>query len=198
MADKFKSCSIDNCNGNAARSAKGRRGYCWSHYTRLLKYGDPLQVGRWTKPGEPRRFIEYAIESTADTCITWPYGKNTQGYGIVMIDGRNNFAHRYVCQVAHGTPPTPIHHAAHGCGNKVCINPKHLRWASNTENQADKLRHGTHSRGEKHGSAKLTEAAVREILSLKGKESQNSIAKRFGVGKSTIYNIHSRKRWGWL
>lgn len=39
MADHFKSCSVEGCNGNAARNAGGRKGWCWSHYTRWKRYG---------------------------------------------------------------------------------------------------------------------------------------------------------------
>lgn len=39
MADVFKPCRIDNCNGNAARSSGGRRGWCAAHYIRWKKHG---------------------------------------------------------------------------------------------------------------------------------------------------------------
>lgn len=42
MAPRFKACSVDGCNGNAARAAEGRRGFCDSHYRRNRAHGDPL------------------------------------------------------------------------------------------------------------------------------------------------------------
>ena len=125
MADKFKPCSIDNCNGNAARGAKGRAGFCRSHYARGLKYGDPLG-GNATKSGDPRRFIESAIVNAGEECLIWPYGKSSHGYGQILIDGRTVPAHRYACLVAHGEPSSLVHQAAHGCGNKACVNPKQI------------------------------------------------------------------------
>lgn len=33
--------------------------------------------------------------------------------------------------------------AAHSCGNKTCINPRHLRWADHASNMEDAKAHGT-------------------------------------------------------
>jgi hypothetical protein len=63
---------------------------------------------------------------------------------------------------------------------------------------ADTLIHGTHNRGERSGSAKLTEPEVREILALKGVELPTKLAKRFGVTYQTITSIHNGRNWAWL
>lgn len=46
---------------------------------------------------------------------------------------------RHMCKLKNGDPPTPDHEAAHSCGNGKhgCINPNHLRWATDAENMAD-------------------------------------------------------------
>jgi hypothetical protein len=67
-----------------------------------------------------------------------------------------------------------------------------------TQYVPDRLIHGTHNRGERQGSHKLTEADVHKIRSLSGRLSQTAIANRFGIDPSTVNNIHSGKRWGWL
>jgi hypothetical protein len=133
---KLKSCSICGKPHEA-------KGYCRSHYERLFRYGDP-QGGR-TSRGEPLRFIqEVALQHTSDECLTWPYGKARDGYGMVWIDGRKVIASRYVCKRAHGAPPTPKHEAAHSCGkgHEACIAQGHLSWKTPAENAADKLVHG--------------------------------------------------------
>src|SRR5690606_20841041 len=93
--------------------------------------------------------------------------------------------------------PTPRHEAAHSCGNGHlgCCNPRHLRWASHVANMADKVEHGTHQIGEKHGMARLTENDVRYIRKMRGKVSQQKVAAQFGVTFSAISCVQRRATW---
>ncbi|MBB3521072.1 hypothetical protein [Rhizobium sp. BK456] len=187
-------CSISDCG----KRRHGSR-YCRAHYDRLRKYGDPLGGG--TFQGEPLRFIhEVALHHVGDDCLTWPFGRNTSGYGQVWNGGKPFVVSRYVCELVHGAPPTPEHEAAHSCGkgSQGCISPGHLSWKTPADNNADRLLHGTHNRGERSGVAKLTEVDVLEIIALKGKETQTKLAKRFGVAIGTIANIHVGRNWAWL
>ena len=186
-------CSIPVCDRQ--RYCKG---YCIAHYRRLRIYGDPLGGG--TPLGEPMRFIhEVAVHHTGNECLQWPFGKS-QGYGRVWIDDKMVLVHRYVCELVHGAPPTPDHVAAHSCGkgHEGCISPRHLDWKTHAENKADELLHGTRNRGERQGQAKLTEAEAREILALRGVESQSKLAARFGVSQAAVGYIHMGRNWAWL
>ncbi|RVG08581.1 hypothetical protein CN204_04415 [Sinorhizobium meliloti] len=149
-----------------------------------------------------RRFFvhEVAIKHQSDECLLWPYGKDSKGYGQITINGKNFGAHRYICLVVHGEPPTEKHHASHSCGNGHlgCVNPNHLGWKTNLENIQDMVAHGRSTRGEKHANAKLTEQQVNEILLLKSIKTQPEIAKQFGVSRSTIGMIHSGRNWSWV
>jgi hypothetical protein len=49
MAERFKSCSIRGCNGNAHIDGRGKRGWCHAHYLRWWRHGDPLG-GRQPNP----------------------------------------------------------------------------------------------------------------------------------------------------
>jgi hypothetical protein len=140
---------------------------------------------------------EVAMTYSGRDCLIWPYGKDHGGYGGLNIDRKKVIASRYVCELAHGAPPTPEHEAAHSCGNGRggCISPGHLIWKTHKENMADKLVHGTHTRGERSARAKLTENEVLTILSLKGEVSQSKLAKRFGVSPQSISSIHVGRRW---
>lgn len=133
-------------------------------------------------------FIE-ALHSNKEECVSWPYGKMGRGYGSIM-DIRNGEivgAHRLSCQMVHGDPPTPKHHAAHSCGTPSCINPKHVRWATPKENAADKKIHGTNNDGEKHGRSKLSNAQVAQIRTMvKQGAVQLYIARLIGVSPMTI------------
>lgn len=196
MAEKFIPCSVDDCNGNASSSARGNNGLCRTHYGRLQRHGDP-KGGRIHR-GSSLAFIrDVAATFNDDACLIWPLTKSSTGYGRLILDGKVLSAHRYVCMISHGDPPTLDHQAAHSCGNGHlgCVNPKHLSWKTPKENQMDRVRHGTHSRGDRHPSAKLTSEDVSAIRGMIESLSLTEIAKRFNVSKTTISRVRTGKSW---
>lgn len=93
-------------------------------------------------------FIDDALASDRDDCLVWPFAvRKSSGYGAYSTrkDGkkRNHDAHRFVCKEAHGSAPEGFPEAAHTCGNKLCVNPRHLYWASHQQNMDDAKKHGT-------------------------------------------------------
>jgi hypothetical protein len=169
------------------------------HFRRWERNGDP-NVTRRTPDGEPLRFLfSTAVHHEGDDCLIWPYNKTDCGYPHVRFGGKPTRGHRILCEAAHGPQPSDLQReVAHKCGNRACVNPRHLRWASRDENEADKIQHGTTNRGERQGSAKLTAADVLKIRDLEGKLSRREIAELFGVVRPTIDKIHGRQRWSWL
>jgi hypothetical protein len=187
-----RTCSIDGC----ARPVK-TKGLCDPHYKRQWRYGDPLAGG--TQRGAAPAFIEVAVASATDDCIVWPYDLTDAGYGRLRIDGRVKMAHRVVLERTAGPAPEPRMEAAHApgiCHNPPCINPRHLRWATRTENEGDRLPDGTHNRGERHGMAKLNRDQVRAIRA----DSRHlaAIARAYDMNAQTIADIKSHKLWRWL
>jgi len=81
----------------------------------------------------------------------------------------------------------------HNDGNpwNNCI--ENLRWDTSKNNHADKVKHGTTNRGERCGTAKLTQAQVDLIR--KDTRLQRIIAAEYGVRDNTISRIKSGKRW---
>jgi hypothetical protein len=190
----FRACSIPDC-ANAILA----NGLCSKHYNRLRRHGDPL-VTKCTPKGEPKKFYqEVVLAYEGDECLIWPYN-TVNGYGSMWHYGRTRNVSRVLCEDVHGPAPTPKHEGAHSCGkgHLGCVAKRHLSWKTQKENQADKLVHGTHNRGERSASAKITETQAREILSLKGKETQVVTAKRFGVSNRSVSNIQRRESWAWL
>jgi hypothetical protein len=193
---EFKACSVGGCHKNAHQHSNGRKGLCVSHYKRLLRHGDPLGGG--TPMGEPMRFIrEIAVPYRGDECLIWPFGKWSNGYGVLNRRGPNIGAHRFICRLVNGEPPDITYDAAHSFGNGHlgCVNHRHLSWKTRSENLADRLLHGTHDRGERSVNAKLTDDNAKEILSLRGTISQTKIAKKFGVSQTCVSMIHRRLTW---
>lgn len=114
--------------------------------------------------------------------------------------GRRTLASRVMCVLAHGEPPDLSYEAAHSCGNGAngCLNPGHLSWKTRTENQGDRVEHGTHQRGERQWKAKLTESDVRTIRKRAEQERQSVIAKDYGINQCTVSEIKTGRKWGWL
>lgn len=188
-------CKIEGC-GKSAKAHGAARGWCRSHYDRWRSHGDPLAGG--TVRGACKSFIDYAaLAFSGDDCLEWPFGRHPDGYGNTYYPGfRTRQVHRIVCTLAHGEPPAPDLQAAHSCGNTSCCNPGHLRWATRTENAADKVKHGTQTRGESHAVTRLTETEVLEIRRrAEAGESYKAIAASFGVAESYVGAIKRRANW---
>lgn len=187
-------CTIDGCD-KPVRA----RGWCFPHWKRWRRYGDPLG-GRIPHGETERYFREVVLPYDGDDCLIWPYSKNNGGYGHMQLAGHPTVVSRAVCEEVFGPAPSDIHEAAHSCGkgHLGCVSKKHLSWKTPVENQADKVLHGTDNRGERHPHVKLTQSDVIEIRSARGLVFQRDLAKRYGVTQGTISAIQSGARWGWL
>lgn len=188
-------CAIDDC-GNSVFA----REWCSKHYNRWRKSGDPLAL-KSTAYGEAVRFFrEVVLTYTGDDCLIWPYKRSSAGYGGVAIKRKTQSVNRLVCEHVYGPPPTPTHESAHSCGrgHEGCCSQKHLRWATPAENAHDRIAHGTEMYGEKNHHAKLTEADVLTIRSLRGKKSQRAIAAMYGVSQANVFKIQTGISWGHL
>lgn len=84
----------------------------------------------------------------------------------------------------------------HNNGKPADNRVENLRWGTRLSNAADRLLHGTQTRGETAGRAKLTNESVREIRRLRedGLPFQR-IAERFGVTKNNVMTIVAGKTW---
>jgi hypothetical protein len=176
-------CAVSGC-GKGQRA----RGLCPNHWKRWRLHGNPLG-GRTTR-GDPRRFIDVAVDYDGTECLLWPYSVNRQGYGQVHYDGGFYRAHNLICRLVHGAPPGPNAHAAHGCGNRLCIAPQHLRWATPPQNNADKILHGTLR-------ATLT-ADVVKCIRKRLADFSRELAAEYGISRSAIEYIRRVKSWRWL
>ena len=186
-----KPCNVEGCT-----EPSRARGLCKKHHKRLMRHGAP-EGGR-SAPGEPLAWLlEHASYVGAD-CLAWPF---TEGMGNVWIDGKAEKASRAMCALAHGEPPTPEYEAAHSCGkgHEGCVNPSHLRWATTSENQMDRVLHGTSNRGERNARAVLTADDVRAIrLRLAAGEMGKDLAASYSVSPMTISSIKTGRLWSWL
>lgn len=185
----IKVCGVDGC----LKPVKAR-GFCGAHYMSLHRKNSGEFKTR--KRGAVLDYINSVIrEGGTDECVQWPFA-TVKGYGRVSIDGRLMIASRVVCEMAHGAPPSGKHQAAHTCGKGHigCINPRHIRWASPSQNQMDRHDHGTALAGEHALGSKLSDADVLEIRAYDG-GNLKSFAARFPVSYQQVCAIRSGKYW---
>lgn len=155
---------------------------------------------RRAKIGEPRAFLDDIIARKDEIkgCVFWPFSRDPKGYAKINVGGKPDNAHRVVCKETKGEPPTPKHQAAHNCGkgNLGCVSPDCLRWATQKENEEDKIAHGTRLMGEDVGNSKLTAEKAREIHVLRAKGmTQEEIAESLSVLRQQVGRVASGDRW---
>lgn len=136
-------------------------------------------------------------------CWPWIRGKTKSGYGEFMVDGRMRYAHREAYALANGPIPTGMF-VCHKCDNPPCCNPAHLFLGTSRDNSVDMSRKGRamaqrspHKiRGERNGSAKLTEDQVRSIRDACAEgASMASVARRYSVSSATVEHIMHGTKW---
>ncbi len=143
--------------------------------------------------GKTIQFIrDHVAYPHADWCLIWPFS-TTRGYGTFSYMGKPYYAHRFMCDLAHGSPPSNIHEAAHSCGDTACVNPNHLSWKTPSENGMDCREHGTHVRSRYGNAGKLTPDQADAIRSQKDTKTLLELADEYGVSESCISNVWTGK-----
>ena len=141
----------------------------------------------------------------------WDFTDLCNGYGRMRMGGRKGkhyLAHRLSYIIHHPLTIDLMEHpdicVCHRCDNPKCVNPAHLFLGTHTDNMRDKETKGraNHSieKGEKHPRAKITEDDVREIRNkyANGGITHRQLALEYGVDRSSISSIISRKNWSYI
>lgn len=122
------------------------------------------------------------------------------GYSRLSIqrDGRyvHVLVHRLVCEAFNGPAPEDRTMCCHEDNDKTNNRPSNLRWDTQAGNIADKLKHGTHQIGSKHGSSSCTEKDVEIVIdALRSGATLDVAAKTAGVSFSVAASVSSNKGW---
>ena len=122
---------------------------------------------------------------------------NLSSLGIQLV-------HRLVLLAFVGPCPEGME-CCHEDGDPSNNKPSNLRWDTRKANYADRVRHGTHNRGERHGNAKLTAAIVLGLRArhaeLKGSrkiappDTIPTLAREFNVYAPSIKDVIRRVSW---
>jgi hypothetical protein len=151
---------------------------------------------KYAPRGAGLEFLHQALKSQTDECILWPFGKRKDRYGKIKLKKKTMNSHRYVCISAHGSPSAGLD-ARHLCGVKLCVNPRHLKWGTRSENMLDMYAHNTMFCGEKSSRSKVSTQVVSEIL--KSTElSYKKLAEKYGLSESQVGRIKRREQWRFL
>lgn len=142
--------------------------------------------------GEAAAFLFDNVGYNGDGCLTWPFSTMPTGYGALGYLGEQHYAHRFMCELVNGPPPSPIHEAAHSCGRGKfgCVDPRHLTWKTPTGNALDSREHGTQARNPWGPKGKISRRQIAEIWALKGRETQAVTGKKFDISASTVRDIY--------
>lgn len=174
-----------------------------------LKGRDTLAERLWSK-----------VDKSGE-CWEWQGSVSPNGYGHIGFEKKNLSVHRLVYRLTYGEIPKGML-VCHRCDNRRCVRPDHLFLGTQSDNIRDMyakgrgikpsaflpetrargLRNGAHTkpdrvcRGERHGNAKLTEDAVRDIRArYAAGELLTPLAREYGVTRQLIQWVVLRKGW---
>jgi hypothetical protein len=136
-----------------------------------------------------------------DTCWIWT-GAKSCGYGYLTRRDREPQrglrANRAAYELFIGSIPKGMD-VCHRCDNPACVNPDHLFLGTAKDNMTDCVAKGRMPRGSQRKSAKLTLEQVQEIRRLYKRGSFEfggyALARRYGVGHSTVWDIVHNRKW---
>jgi hypothetical protein len=139
-----------------------------------------------------------------DHCLLWQGTTHRQGYGYFHVKNKRYRTNRIAYFLSRGIDPGDFD-VCHTCDVPNCCEPSHLFLGTQADNNRDMAvkgravfprcgnPHPNPKRGIENCNAKLTEEAVRIIRS--SKDSNISLAHRYGVSDMIVSLIKRRKRW---
>lgn len=160
----------------------------------MLEFRDILEY-----PGH-RVFSNGAVESRWKRAVLTDFwhtlSSSPRGYVRVSLYKDGNwvtmYAHQLVLTAFVGPCPDGME-CRHLDGNQRNNNLWNICWGTKEENEADRVRHGTDSRGERNGRAILNEGIVLEIRRATGTTAE--IAKIFHIPRYTVNSIRNDITW---
>jgi len=144
-------------------------------------------------------------------CLIFQGDLNHAGYGTFYVGKYGIRAHVFAWVRKNGPVPDGLE-VAHSCHRRACVEELHLSTDTHQGNMDQSVQEGRmasgernamHSRpeirarGERTGSAKLTETQVRElrIRFASGGISKAELARQYGISAETARLILARKKW---
>ena len=139
----------------------------------------------------------YAHTRPEDGCLVTTRSRDQHGYAYGAWKGKVTRAHRLVAQYSLGPCPEGmvVRHLC-GRGHKGCVTASHLRYGTRQQDADDRMRHGRQARGEKQGSARLTEDMVRWLRTQQTGLSYRALGRQLGIGGDAVRRAILGITWG--
>lgn len=131
------------------------------------------------------RFDPKVMPEPNSGCWLWTGTADKGMYGMFWNGKTMVRAHRFSYEMHFGTVPTGLH-VLHRCDTPICVNPNHLFLGTQADNNKDR-----DTKGRNH--AKLCRRHVLEIR--QSDASHRVISLQYGISRSTVSKIRSRKIW---
>ena len=137
----FRICDFPEC-GRRHRA----RGWCSGHYNQIREGRTlaPLVIREPSLQSSPSREVVrrsgsardhfWARVAKSESCWVWTGGRTVEGYGRLKFRGLVQSAHRFSWELL-VAPLEPGDQIDHLCHVRECVNPAHLRVATNAQNQ---------------------------------------------------------------
>lgn len=129
-------------------------------------------------------------------CLKFYLGGRTKRICVVLaLEGRKHCIVARMVAAAFIGPCPAGKEVNHIDGNKYNDHADNLEYVTRAENAAHSKRLGLVASEERHGMAKLTVEAVRQIRAKAGHVMQKDLALEYGVSDATISRVVLRKDW---
>lgn len=127
--------TIRNCEVPSCDRPSESRSLCHAHYMRWYETGDvrPDEPLKRYLRGPEAQFAEYvdhdgpvpAVRPDLGPCWLWTSRVSKAGYGVMSLEGRQIYAHRWAYERFVGPMPKALE-LDHLCRNPGCVNYGHL------------------------------------------------------------------------
>ena len=124
-------------------------------------------------------------------CWLWTYHTNSKGYGVVKVNKKDCKAHRISFQEFVGDIPDGAI-VMHTCDNPSCVNPRHLRIGTYSDNTRDMYLKN------RFPLQKINAEVANKIYEDCKLMKQKDVAEKYGVGFRTVSAIATGKTWSYI
>ena len=143
------------------------------------------------------RFDEKFIPDPNSGCWLWTAYCNKLGYGTFKLRDMSVHAHRISYQLYRGDITTGLD-VLHRCDVRSCVNPSHLFLGTQQDNIRDMVAKNRQSGalGQNNIFSKLTSD---QILAIRADQRpQRLVAADYGIDKTHVWRIRTKKAWAHL